>query len=255
MMGFVGMRPFSKLKDQKWLRGLDVGLGWQFHALDSPSGLAEDDSGAINIRFRDEERRGRQDFFRPASINNSFGDDTGQNVGGGFAYVLIPGLTYTVGPYKARFNYLTTRYASNDDGIGGVWAHGFEVAHQIFLWSPKGFFTGSPTTPGSLQIGYAYEHGIMSCGHGCDAAPGSGAYHNQSYVLNQTTVWYYIRPSLRVGVWWDYWGMANSPGQSQIAVGCVSSQSAFTNSASTANGRVGKSCWFNSINLGFQAQW
>jgi hypothetical protein len=255
MMGFVGTRPFSKLKDQKWISGLDVGLGWQFQAYDNPNGLAEDDSGAVDIRVRNEERRGRVDWFRPASINNTFGSDTGQNVGGGFAYVLIPGFTWRIGPYQARFNYITTKFASNDDGIGAVWGHGVDVGHQIYVWSPKGWLTGSPSVPGSIMLSYNYEHGLMSCGHGCDASPGSGSFHNQSYVLNQTSLWYWIRPALRVGMWWNYWGFANTPGQSGIAVGCVASQSAFTASGSTPNKRVGNDCWWNSVNLGFQLTW
>ena len=26
-----------------------------------------------------------------------------------------------------------------------------------FVWSPKGFLTGSPTTPGSILVGYHFE--------------------------------------------------------------------------------------------------
>src|SRR5262245_20013876 len=274
MMGFAGTRPFSKQKDGwwKWLSGLDVGFGWQFQSIDNPNGLTEDDSGAVNIRVRNEERRGRQDWFRPGSIDNSFGDDTGQNVGGGFAYVLIPGMQWRIGPYQARFNYIYTRYRDNSSqgnpGYGGVWAKGVDIGHQVFVWSPKGFFTGSPSTPGSLMLSYNYEHGIMSCGrigntdHGsgdggghCENATGSGEFHNQSYVLNQTSLWYWIRPALRVGVWWNYWGFANTPGQSGIAVGCWSGNKAFTRSGANANQRVGNSCWWNSVNLGWQLTW
>ena len=259
MMGFIGTRPFSKQKDWKWLSGLDVGLGWQFQNYDQPRGLTEDDSGAVNIRVRNEERRGRQDWFRPASIDNSLGEDTGQNVGGGFAWVAIPGMQWRIGPYQARFNYITTRFRSNDDGIGGVWGYGYDVGHQVFVWSPKGFFTGSPSTPGSLMLSYNYEHGLMSCGkignNHCDASPGSGSFHNQSYVLNQTSLWYWIRPALRVGAWWNYWGFANTPGASGIAVGCFNNQKNFTKSGATPNDRVGNSCWWNSVNLGFQLTW
>ncbi len=271
MMGFVGARPFSKLKNQKWIRGLDVGMGWQFQALDNPFLLPEDNPGATEIRLRNSERRGRLDWFRPAALDNAAIDtlsnsttattagadhlSSGQNVGGGFAYFFVPGFKWVVGPYQTRFNYMNTRYASNNDGIGGVWGYGFESSHQIFVWSPKGWFTGSPSTPGSILLGYTWEHGIMSCGVHCDASPGNGAFHNQSYVLNQTALWYWIRPALRVGLWWNYWGFANSPGQTQIAVGCTKDETAFSNISSNANKRVGKDCWWSSVNLGFQVHW
>jgi hypothetical protein len=271
MMGFIGTRPFSKLKDQKWISGLDVGFGWQFQSIDNPALLPDGNPGATEIRVRNSERRGRQDWFRPGAIDNTAVDtldnsttattanparqSSGQNVGSGFASVFIPGFQWRVGPYKARFNYITTRYADNNDGIGGVWGYGFDVGHDLYVWSPKGFFTGSPSTPGSIMASYNYEHGIMSCGHNCDASPGNGAFHNQSYVLNQTSLWYWIRPALRVGMWWNYWGFANSPGQTQIAVGCTKDETAFSNISSNANKRVGKSCWWNSVNLGFQLTW
>jgi hypothetical protein len=58
MIGFVGSRPFSKLKDKKWISGLDVGFGWQFQSYDNPLLLPEGDPGAVNLRLRNSEQNG-----------------------------------------------------------------------------------------------------------------------------------------------------------------------------------------------------
>jgi len=36
-------------------------------------------------------------------------------------------------------------------------AHDFMIGHDLFMWSPKGFLTGSANTPGSILVGTHFE--------------------------------------------------------------------------------------------------
>src|SRR4029453_9820409 len=103
-MGFFRGRTFSNLKN-KWISGLEVGIGTQFQSQDRPENFNGDDN-APEIRVRSVERRGRQDLFRPNPI---VAGET-KNFGHGFSWIAIPGLKYTVGPYMFRAVYVKTRY-------------------------------------------------------------------------------------------------------------------------------------------------
>ena len=42
-------------------------------------------------------------------------------------------------------------------------AHDFLIGHDLFLWSPKGFLTGTANTPGSILVGTHFERTDVSC--------------------------------------------------------------------------------------------
>jgi len=243
-MGFFGVKPFANMKN-KWLSGLDIGIGTQFQSQDRPENFNGDDN-APEIRVRSVERRGRQDLFRPTGPS-ALSD---QNFGHGFSWVLVPGLKYTVGPYMFRAVYVSTRYEGAQDGLRGIWGRGWTVDNQIFLYSPKGLLTGSQTTPGSLMLSFGFERADMSCGVGCDASPGTGAFHNQTILNRETALWYWIQPSLGLGTWWHYWQSANTPRRSQIAVGCADNQ-ADANSGKAQS----RMCKWHTVNLGLRYRW
>ena len=243
-MGFFGVRPFSNVKD-KWISGLEVGIGTQFQSQDRPENF-NGDGDAGEIRVRSVERRGRQDLFRPNPI---VAGET-QNFGHGFSWILVPGLKYTVGPYMFRAVYVSTRYEGAQDGLRGIWGRGWTVDNQIFLWSPKGVLTGSQTTPNSLMLSFGFERADMSCGKGCDASPGTGAFHNNMILNRETALWYWIQPSLGVGTWWHYWQSANTPRRSQIAVGCVDN-----NAEANSGKQQSRSCKWHTVNLGLRYRW
>jgi hypothetical protein len=248
-MGFAGVRPFTNLKN-KWISGLEVGIGTQFQSQDRPENFNGDDN-APEIRVRSVERRGRQDLFRPQPI---VAGET-QNFGSGFSWIIIPGLKYTVGPYMFRAVYVTTRYEGKDDTRGsiktrGLWGRGWTIDNQAFLWSPKGFFTGSQTTPNSLMLSFGFERADMSCGKGCDASPGTGAFHNNAILNRETALWWWIQPSLGIGTWWHYWQTANTPRRSQIALGCVDN-----NAEANSGKQQSRSCKWHTVNLGLRYRW
>ena len=261
-MGYIGGKPFANTKS-KWLSGLEMGFGYQGHSLDRPSNSLDDPSG-VEIRVRNVERRGRFDYFRPGALDQNTGNcidenaDAGsgacsaQNVGGGWGHVFIPGLKWTVGPYMFRTAYVYTRYNSvNHPGQGrGMWGRGWTIDHQLMLWSPKGFLTGSQTTPNTVMISWGFERADMNCGAGCDASPGAGAFHSQTLINRETALWYWIQPSLAVGMWHHYWTSANTPYRTQVANGCKDSAA-----EAQAGKGAGRSCSMHSLNTGLRFRW
>ena len=63
MLAFAGVKPFANIKN-KWIEGLDVGIGCQFKSQNSPFNMQGAD-GVSEIRVRNTERRGRFEIFRP----------------------------------------------------------------------------------------------------------------------------------------------------------------------------------------------
>jgi len=266
IMMYIGGKPFSDMKS-KWLSGLEMGVGYQGQSLDRPSNSIDDDSG-VEIRVRNTERRGRQDLFRPAAVGQQTancvdGTCSAQNVGSGWAQMFAPGLKWTVGPYMFRALYITTRYSNINKGTdstlnttgtnnirgAGMWGRGFTLDHQIFLWSPKGFLTGSQTTPNSVMMSFGFERADMNCGRGCDASPSTGSFHSQTVLNREAALWYWLQPSLGVGMWWHYWTTANTPIRSQVAVGCANNITDATNQTSS------KSCSWHSLETGLRYRW
>ncbi|HXU14180.1 MAG TPA: hypothetical protein VN708_03555 [Terriglobales bacterium] len=251
IMGYIGGRPFANTKS-KWLSGLEMGVGYQGQSIDRPSNSLEDDTAGVQIRVRNVERRGRQDLFFPAVITAGAGSTNNtQNIGGGWGDVIIPGLKWTVGPYMFRAVYVTTRYDSAGTGQGrGIWGKGFTFDHQLMLWSPKGFLTGSQTTPNTVMVSFGFERAYMNCGRGCDASPGSQSFHSQSVLNREAALWYWLQPSLGFGMWWHYWTSANTPYRTQVANGCKD------NVTEALSGKsVGRSCSWHSVNTGLRFRW
>jgi hypothetical protein len=241
LMTFFGVQPFANIKN-KWIQGLDVGVGYQSMSQNRMENM--DGAGGVSeIRVRNVERRGRFDFFRP---------DTGfdQNFGAGYSWVFIPGLQWKVGPYMFRAVWVKTRYEGRDDGFHGIQGKGWTIDHQVFLWSPKGFFTGSQTTPNSIMLSWGFERGDMSCGQGCDASPGAGAFHSNTLINRETALWWWMRPSFGLGVWHHWWTSANTPVNTQVGTGCKDNIIGATSGSGS-----GRKCDFHSLNTGLRVRW
>jgi hypothetical protein len=250
IMGFFGVRPFANLKN-KWISGLEFGIGYQAQSMDRPENVF-DTAAAVDIRVRNVERRGRQDLFRPGTPNVCVDgtEDCDQNVGTGFGWVAIPGVKWVVGPYMFRAVWLKTQYEGKQDGNRGIEGQGWTIDNQIFLYSPKGFLTGSQTTPGSLMLSWGFERADMNCGVGCDASPGTGSFHSNTILNRETALWYWIQPSLGVGMWWHYWTAANTPRRTQVAVGCKDD----IDGADSGKAQ-GRKCSWHSVNTGLRFRW
>ncbi|HEY7219885.1 MAG TPA: hypothetical protein VH985_15975, partial [Candidatus Binatia bacterium] len=145
---YLSVQPFSQLKN-KWIRGLTFEYGSWFCNVDDRA----QDNGCSRYRIQDHGDGGRQTLF-----------DTGSDsIGDGLHRAHGPGVVWNVGPYTMRV--MGSFQQSEDRGgtRGKKSAHSFLIGHDLFLWSPKGFLTGSATTVNSVLIGTHFERVDMSC--------------------------------------------------------------------------------------------
>ncbi|MGE5220086.1 MAG: hypothetical protein ACM3SP_24035 [Chloroflexota bacterium] len=187
--GYLGINPFSQLKN-KWLRGLLVEFGAWF--CNNKGYRSNTENGCTRVRMQDHGDAAKQVLF-----------DTGSDsVGKGWYNTYSPGITWTVGPYRLRAmgawlddNERATSGGSVNTGRNKN-AHDFLIGHDLFLWSPKGFLTGSPTTPGSILIGYSFERNDLSCDN-CTTGHFS-QFHRNRIILNQWGLAYFFGPRMSV---------------------------------------------------------
>ena len=233
MIGFFGVRPFSKIKN-KWVQGLDAGVAWQIRSIDGRDGADDDSAESDRLRIRSQDRRGRVTIF------------DADDIGSGLGVWVTPGMRWNIGPYQFRANRGFQSLEGRNDAFRGVRARSFEIAQHIFLWSPKGFLTGSPSTAGSLQLGWTFERVDARCGVRDECLDDAS---RVSFRNREVALFYFIRERLRVGTWWNWYESTNTPHRTQVAVGCKK------NIAAAEAGKAGgRSCDWHSINLGLQVQ-
>jgi len=192
---YLGIQPFSELKN-KWLRGFEFQMGAFFCNVDD---RAQADRGNCNrLRIRDHGDGGRQTLF-----------DTGANsVGKGINTFLMPGIIYNVGPYTLR---ATGGFQRHEDGGNSAATRGrktgdmFLIGHDLYVWSPKGWLTGSSTTPNSILFGTHFERNDVEC-KGCPTSINSGQFHRNTILLREWDLFYVLAPRMNIGVhilWYD----------------------------------------------------
>jgi hypothetical protein len=218
----AGTRPFRKLKN-KWIRGIKFGFGLQTDSVDPNSG-----AGNNRLRLRTTgDRPHRLSFF-----------DTGTNIGSGMHYNWQYGLEWVIGPYTFRSEdgYASFANGSSSNVKGTFWS----IAHELFLWSPKGFLTGSSSTAGSVLVGWQFLRADASCPSNRDCVPGASLSSQNHLIQRQLAAWYFIRPRLSVGTWWNWFSSPNTPTGIQEEIGCSNNPS------------VGKDCNYYQVNLGLR---
>ena len=235
---YGNIEPMSQVKN-KWVSGLLFEYGAWFCNSDNRA-LA---NGCSRLRVRDNARgNARQTLF-----------DTGANsVGDGLAVQQGPGLRWSIGPYTFRAMRAWETYEDRGTGIAGNVAGGkgqkkgsvFLLGHDLFLWSPKGWLTGSATTTGSVLVGTHFERTDVSRGCSgntgipCGAAGHMGQFHRNRILLREWDLWYFIAPRMSVGgsvLWYDVSNLDNRVGQSGYNLGLCGNTG-----AGTTNCRSGK---------------
>jgi hypothetical protein len=199
---FIGYQPFSQLKE-KWLRGLQFELaGWFCNVDDRPQAS----NGCSQLRVQDNGDAGRQTLFTTG----------GNSVGKGVQILGGAGVQWEVGPYRLRmfgskiFSWgngnntgVTTSNAFSGKRFGRSWLFG----HDLFLWSPKGFLTGSASTPGSILVGTHFERNDLECSvPRCPTTINGGQFHRGTYLVREWDVFYFLAPRMSVGahfLWYD----------------------------------------------------
>ena len=120
-----------------------------------------------------------------------------------------------------RFNGGNNTPCCNPNLKGDPQANVFLIAHDLFVWSPKGFLTGSSNTPGSILFGTHFERDNFACNN-CPASINNGQFHRERVLLREWDLWYWVAPAMSVGanfLWYDASNLTAGPGataQNQI---------------------------------------
>jgi hypothetical protein len=215
---YMGVQPFSEVKN-KWINGFTFEYGAWFCNVDNRA----NSNGCDRYRIQDHGDGGRQTLF----------DTGGGSVGDGLTVAHGPGIVYNVGPYTLRA--MGSWMESEDRGVtrGKKRAHNWLIGHDLFLWSPKGFLTGSATTTNSILVGTHFERVDISCEiRVLCAGINGGQYHRDRILLREWDIWYFIAPRMSVGLsvlWYDASNLRNGANNAAHTLGvCKTPVSAAT---------------------------
>ncbi len=202
----IQIEPFTQVKN-KWLSG----LGFSFNAffcnnVTNNSNVTSHtvDFGCNRNRMEDDGNGGRQVLF-----------DSGTISGRGMNTFFMPGLSWRVGPYQIYGVTGYTNYASNKEITPANHIHNrgrnFLIGHQLFLWSPKGFLTGNPNTPGSVLFGTHFERAEEWCNRPEGATPCAqgGQFSRERVLVREWDLFYFLAPQASIGINWEWWDASN----------------------------------------------
>jgi hypothetical protein len=133
------------------------------------------------------------------------------------------GLQYTVGPSRIRSIFTTLDTEKLNPGIK---AYNWLIALDQYIWSPKGWLTGSPNIVGSVLFGTHFERNQLWCDPGSQRNPtclsqNDGQYHRNTVLLREWDLWYFVAPQMSFGVnfmWYDAKNLTTGPGSNQEAI-------------------------------------
>jgi hypothetical protein len=236
----AGARPWRKGKN-KWLKKIKFGMVWKTDSVDTRSAR-----GNERLRLRTYTRR-------PARIA-VFDTNTAGRIGDGQHHFISYGAEWGAGPYLLRVAGQTSKWASEDDvrkkvipgvgvNLGGVSGRHWGIGNELFIWSPKGAFTGSSSKAGSVLVGYQFGRADASCGKGADCVPGASTSSGNHLRSHDFSIWYFVTAGMSVGTWWTQFSTPNMPTGDQVEIGC----------SSNTNTTVGKDCDWWTWNLGLRA--
>ena len=209
---YANIFPFSQVKN-KWIQGLMFEMGAWFCNIDQRQSV---DNGCARLRIQDNGDAARQTLF-----------DTGANsIGKGLATLISPGITYEIGPYRLRAmgafmqaedgNFTVSQPALRGKKRGHDWL----IGHDLNLWSPKGWLTGSANTPGTVLVGTHFERTDVSCDTPRCPAINGGQFHRGFYVIREWDLWYFVAPRMSIGGSLLWYNASNLTTTVQQNLGC-----------------------------------
>ena len=244
---YLNIEPFSQMKNQ-WIRGLGFEMGAWFcpntpnHSPQNPQDIA---CGAL--RLRDNGDGGRQNLFNSTQT------------GTGMTHFLMPGFSWTVGPYQLRAVGGFQRMDGKNDHIKG---NEFLIGHDLFIWSPKGFLTGNGSTPGSILLGAHFERTDVSCPSAASCNNGTilgrPQFSRDRIRLREWNIWYFLANRMSIGAtvgWWDASNLrqATSLGSIQANTNVARNLGCASSHQHTLN-RVGAGCSWVDGNIAWRYQ-
>lgn len=200
-VAYLGLEPFSQTKN-KWISGLKFEMGSWFCNRDARQPVT---SACGQLNIQDLGNGGRQTLWASGTI------------GKGLATLLMPGVTWETGPYTLRVAGGFQRYEDRGGTTGQKSGNMFLIGHDLFLWSPKGFLTGSPNTTGSILVGTHFERTDVSCTTAvrCNSING-GQFHRDRILLREWDLYYFVAPRMSIGaslLWYDASNLRNDLNQ------------------------------------------
>jgi hypothetical protein len=200
-------------------------------------------SACQGLNIRDNGPGGRQSLFNTGVIT------------GGIGQYIQPGLLWEVGPYRLRAMMGFQHYEDRDSrdsiavrqrfqettagaitttttstflgDVGRKHARDWLIGHDLFLWSPKGFLTGSPNTPGSILLGQHFERTDAECDTAsgirtfpdnavCNritlsASTSRSEFKRNRILVREWDLWYFVAPRASVGLNFLWYDASNLP--------------------------------------------
>jgi hypothetical protein len=212
--------PFNKTKN-KWLSGLGIEWGGWWCSFDENAF----EEGCTDTRARETEGGQREQIWR------------GDNEDGGEGFFWSTGLGWRVGPYFLRAVFMRQDYDSSSTK-SYLWM----IANELMLWSPKGFLTGSYSTPGTLYGGWSFERFEGKCESTAGGCANSGQYESNHALLRQLGIFYVLAPGLNAGLTWHWYDAKKLRVAEQERLDC------------RTTGVVGRGCDWHNITLAFRWQ-
>jgi hypothetical protein len=198
-------------------------------------------NGCSRLQIQDNGNAARQTLF-----------DTGANsIGKGLFTLLSPGITWEIGPYRLRTmgafaqaadgNFTVSQAALRGKKRGRDWL----IGHELNIWSPKGWLTGSPNTPGTVLVGTHFERTDVSCDTPRCPGINGGQFHRGYYVVREWDLYYFLAPRMSIGGSLLWYNASNLTTTVQQNLGCTARGSA---------GRPGGGCEWIDGNLNWRYQ-
>ena len=216
---YWNINPFVQSKN-KWINGIGASVGVWFGNPDERNATNSNNQA----RLRTQLGRNRLTLF-----------DSGADMDRGLHTFITPGVKYQVGPYKLMVSGGFDRWKSHNGRntaakeagrpgeVGRIEGTYFRLINELFVWSPKGLFTGSATTPKSLLMGYSFERDWSDCGRpNCDetVTAGGAQFRRNRILRNELDFRYFFQSNMTVAVGWQWYDVSNMPTSIQPSVGC-----------------------------------
>jgi len=202
VLAYLSVEPLSQIKN-KWIQGigLEFGQWWCPNSANINTLSNIVNSACSRLTINDNGDGGRQTLVQT------------QTYGGGLTSLMMPGVSWTVGPYRLRaVGGFQREFTNSQRNPAGGYVFGsagtkkgnlFLIGHDLFLWSPKGFLTGSSAEPGSILLGQHFERTDVDCGtaQGCVG----NQFGRNRILLREWDLWYFLANRMSVGAtWWWY---------------------------------------------------